>query len=177
MPKIIEGAREKIIQVARQRLFKNGYLHMSLREVAKESGIATGTIYNYFPSKEALVACLMMEDWDKAKEEIYGDIYAAEDVAEGMMDICDRIEQFREMYAPVFEEPTTTGASSYQMRHYHTRLCERLAEAIDELLAAKGFETPGKFSLLFAKNVLAATGNVQLKEQLRELLTQIYPKK
>ena len=51
MPKIIEGAREKILTNAKRRLFEKGYLHLSLREVAKESGIATGTIYNYFANK------------------------------------------------------------------------------------------------------------------------------
>lgn len=177
MPKIIEGAREKIITVARERLFKMGYLHMSLREVAKESGIATGTIYNYFSSKEALVACLMMEDWDKVREGIYQDICETEDVSEGLMHICDRIEEFREVYASIFEEPSATGASSYQMRHYHARLCERLAEAVDELLATKGYDSPGRFSLLFAKNILAVTGNDLLKSQLKELLTLVYPKK
>ena len=58
MPKIIEGAREKIMANAKRRLFEKGYQHLSLREVAKESGIATGTIYNYFVNKDYLQKCL-----------------------------------------------------------------------------------------------------------------------
>ena len=80
MPKIIEGAREKILANARRRLFEKGYQHLSLREVAKESGIATGTIYNYFANKDYLIASIMLEDWVKTLDNM--DAYFAGDKLE-----------------------------------------------------------------------------------------------
>ena len=34
-----------------------------MREVAESSGVAVGTIYNYFPSKDILVGSIMAKDW------------------------------------------------------------------------------------------------------------------
>ena len=34
-----------------------------MREAARRCGVAVGTLYNYFPSKDALAAAVMLEDW------------------------------------------------------------------------------------------------------------------
>ena len=63
MPKIIINAREEILKEAKRQLLENGYSATTIRSVAKATGIATGTVYNYFPSKDMLLASFMMEDW------------------------------------------------------------------------------------------------------------------
>ena len=50
MPKIIDEAREKILSAAKHTLLGQGYSVLSLRGVARQCGIAVGTIYNYFES-------------------------------------------------------------------------------------------------------------------------------
>ena len=94
MPKIIEGAREKILANARQRLFENGYQHLSLREVARESGIATGTIYNYFANKDYLIANVMLEDWTAAVQKMDERINNAVSVKDGVLGICELVDEF-----------------------------------------------------------------------------------
>ena len=89
MPKIIEGAREKILVNAKKRLFENGYQHLSLREVAKESGIATGTIYNYFANKDYLITHIMLEDWEIVMRKIGDRLENASCVKDGILGICD----------------------------------------------------------------------------------------
>ncbi len=46
--------RERIIAAASRLIVKNG-LHCSMAAIAEEAGVATGSLYNYFDSKEALV--------------------------------------------------------------------------------------------------------------------------
>ena len=74
MPKIIENIREKLLSEAREQLFSKGYSAVTVRSVAKACGVGVGTLYNYFPSKEILVASFMLEDWKvfmgKAGEEV-----------------------------------------------------------------------------------------------------------
>ena len=54
MPKLLDNIKEKAIEEARREMLSDGYRAMTIRRVAKELGIATGTLYNYFPSKEYL---------------------------------------------------------------------------------------------------------------------------
>lgn len=46
--------RERILAAAAQLIVRNG-LQSSMAAIAEEAGVATGSLYNYFDSKEALV--------------------------------------------------------------------------------------------------------------------------
>lgn len=56
MPKILENIRELLLQEAKRQVFENGYSSLTIRSVAGACGIGVGTVYNYFESKDALVA-------------------------------------------------------------------------------------------------------------------------
>ena len=68
MPKIIDEARERILAEARKTLLTAGYKGLSLRGLARDCSVAVGTIYNYFPNKDTLIALVMMQDWTEARE-------------------------------------------------------------------------------------------------------------
>lgn len=63
MSRIIENPHQLILDTARKILFDKGYSELSMRNVAKECGIAIGTIYNYFPTKRDLVVDMMSVYW------------------------------------------------------------------------------------------------------------------
>ena len=63
MPKAIEGAHEAILKAASRLLASEGYANLNMRAIAAESGVATGTVYNYYGAKDELVFALMKEDW------------------------------------------------------------------------------------------------------------------
>ena len=66
MPKIIDNVREELLKEAKRQVNEEGYAQTTIRSVAKGCGIAIGTVYNYFPSKDMLIATFMMEDWSIA---------------------------------------------------------------------------------------------------------------
>ena len=70
MPKLIENVRENLILEARRQVEAEGYSAMTIRSIAEACGIGTGTFYNYFKSKEHLVAAYMLEDWDRLLSEM-----------------------------------------------------------------------------------------------------------
>lgn len=54
------GERENAILAAAERVFAvQGYAATTIKDVAKEAGVATGTVYLYFPSKEAIFLALL----------------------------------------------------------------------------------------------------------------------
>lgn len=100
MPKTIDDLRENILSQAKEILINDGYENLNMRKVAQNVGIATGTIYNYFPTKKDLLTQLMMDYWedylrvfdeiDKEQEDLYAKLRLAYLELEKFIDIiCD----------------------------------------------------------------------------------------
>ncbi len=75
MPAIFNDEKRKQVRI---NLLENGFEHIkrfglkrtSIEEVAKASGIAKGTFYNFFPSKEEFVAAIILYKREAYKREI-----------------------------------------------------------------------------------------------------------
>jgi AcrR family transcriptional regulator len=53
--------RSRILQAASDLFARQGYDATITRDIARAAGIATGTLFNYFPAKEQIVAALAAE--------------------------------------------------------------------------------------------------------------------
>jgi len=56
-----EEKKRKIIDAAIKIFARNGYFNSRVSEIAKEAGVADGTIYIYFKSKEELLSAIFDE--------------------------------------------------------------------------------------------------------------------
>ena len=175
MPKIIEGAREKILENAKRRLFENGYQHLSLREVAKESGIATGTIYNYFTNKDYLIANIMLGDWENTSKEMDECIKTAISVKDGVFGICKYIESFYNMYSCIWQQPSVAAAATPDWEHRHCFLTTQIEKKVNCLLEEKGYGNKKEYTALIIELILIVPGKEEVKVQLGNLLLQLYP--
>lgn len=63
MPRIIENLREQLLEEIKKQIAERGYANTTVRSVAKACGVGVGTVYNYFDSKEMLVASFVFEEW------------------------------------------------------------------------------------------------------------------
>ena len=59
MAKQIEGVYERILECAKKEFLTKGFLEASLRDIAKEAGTSTGSIYTRFGDKEGLFRALV----------------------------------------------------------------------------------------------------------------------
>ena len=57
--------REAILAAARAMVMEDGFAGLSMQGVARRSGVATGTLYRYFPSKDALCAEVVTDVSDR----------------------------------------------------------------------------------------------------------------
>jgi AcrR family transcriptional regulator len=55
------ATRKSILGAARRLFSQNGYEATTTRDIARAAQIASGTLFNYFQTKEAIVACLANE--------------------------------------------------------------------------------------------------------------------
>ena len=70
MPKIIENVREQLLTEARRQIAERGYSKTTIRSVAGACGLGVGTVYNYFRSKELLIASFILEDWRRCLQQM-----------------------------------------------------------------------------------------------------------
>lgn len=63
------ATRSRILAEARSLFDREGYGPARTRDIADAAGIAAGTLFNYFPSKEAIVLALAREALDLARED------------------------------------------------------------------------------------------------------------
>jgi TetR/AcrR family transcriptional regulator, cholesterol catabolism regulator len=56
-----EARRERVIRAALDLAAEGGYDAVQMRDVAQRAEVALGTIYRYFPSKDALLAAVMVQ--------------------------------------------------------------------------------------------------------------------
>lgn len=68
-----ETKRVAIMNAARITFCRDGYEAAKMSDIAAEAGVASGTLYLYFKSKEAL-ACAIGEDFFKRLSEQFGEI-------------------------------------------------------------------------------------------------------
>ncbi len=62
--------RSAILDAALRTFVKRGYPETKVAEIASEAGVAEGTLYNYFASKEDLLLALFDEKWGWIIDEI-----------------------------------------------------------------------------------------------------------
>ncbi len=65
-----EATRRRILRSAEELFRAQGFEATTTRDVAQAAGIATGTLFNYFPTKEAIVISLLSEALDDAQQDI-----------------------------------------------------------------------------------------------------------
>lgn len=56
-----EATRRKILDMSQELFRTAGYEATTTRDIARAAGIATGTLFNYFPTKEAIVTALVVD--------------------------------------------------------------------------------------------------------------------
>ena len=127
MPKIIENIKDRLILEAKLQIERNGYSAVTIRSIAKGCGVGVGTVYNYFPSKEALIATHLLEDWKDCIHAIQA-VSSASETAEPVMHcIFDRLTAFSSRHSAIFRDEAAAAGFAGSFSQYHHRLRSQLA--------------------------------------------------
>ncbi len=174
MPKQIENLQERILETAKCELLESDYSRFTIRSVAKECGIAVGTIYNYYASKDILAASVMLMDWNEALSAMRLGSGTSVSITEGLHVIYIEIEKFNSLYKGVWSQFSYTCqfASEYSKRH--DLLLNQLAEIIHALLL-RFYIAEDKFLENFiAENLLLAAMKQSEFQPLAAIFNRIF---
>ena len=135
--------REQRILSAARRLFdRRGYLNTSMEDVARRAGLAVGTLYNYFSSKDQLLVALSQIDTEhllSVGERILAD--PPDDPVEAIAALTEVMVQgitagerrlWRELFVASIAAPDTLGARMFAL---DMRLIAQLTTMLDRLKA------------------------------------------
>lgn len=61
-----KATRRRLLDAARELFASQGFQTAATRDIARAAGTAAGTLFNYFPSKEAIAVALIGEALEKA---------------------------------------------------------------------------------------------------------------
>ncbi len=133
MPKIIENIREKLLEEAKSQVMEVGYSAMTIRSVASACKVGVGTVYNYYESKEMLVASFMLKDWLECKEAIEAGCIGSDEPYEALECIYNELHKFIDKYLIIFQDESAgqTFLTSFKQRHQMLR--SQIAEPIKSL--------------------------------------------
>jgi AcrR family transcriptional regulator len=185
MPKIVDhdSYRTELLAKSFDLFAEKGYAAITMRQIAAGLGVSTGTLYHYFPSKEALFEQLLEE---MARQDVS---YVSAEMANAK-DLRDRLKiglQFVEYNHDYFFKQLLISIDYYQQQSREhnqnnalEKLCEHIQVFITEML---GFPDPEitKFLFSFVDGLCisqiygrnAAVYSTQLELMLRMLIAYL----
>lgn len=130
MPKIIENLESRLIEEAKKQIEEAGYGVMTIRSVAKACGVGVGTVYNYFPSKEALVATHLLEDWKQCIAAINAVSTYSDLPRPVVLCIYDQLVSFSQRHQALFRDEAAAASFTGSFGTYHGVLRQQLAQPL-----------------------------------------------
>ncbi len=82
------GKRDRILTSAMKVFARKGFASARVSDVAREAGVADGTIYLYFPSKDAILIAIFEEGMQRIIEGLAKGLKAIDDPAERLRFFC-----------------------------------------------------------------------------------------
>lgn len=139
MPKIIKDAKETIVREARALLATCGATKLNMRALAESAGVAAGTLYNYFPSKEDLIAEVVREDWYTMLEAIDPKLHAVHTATLGLERIFNAIVEYTKIHRELWANIRTSKKFQAKYFDYHKEMLDQICIRVRLLGTRFGF--------------------------------------
>lgn len=153
-----EAVRSAILQAARTRFGEQGYRATKMAEIARDAGVAAGTLYNYFASKEAVFDAIVRIEGEAAFTAMEADLAASEtpfDALETLIHtLLKAVETNRQLYSILVEvqlehdstlKKTAPGSAADTLRR---RFATLAAQVLQDAQNAAPFSTDHMDDLL-----------------------------
>ena len=132
MPKIIENLEARLIQEAKQQIESSGYSAMTIRSVAKGCGVGVGTVYNYFSSKDDLLATYLLSDWNGCIAAIHAVSTYSDSPKPVLFCIYDQLLQYAARHQAIFQDEAAVATFTGSFSRYHGLLRSQISEPLEK---------------------------------------------
>jgi AcrR family transcriptional regulator len=94
----VENARKKLMSRGKKTLLKSGYGGIAIAELTAECGMAAGTFYNYFKSKDDFINQIISDDWAALLKKVKKQMAGPEDRYANLHCLYDCLADFQKKY-------------------------------------------------------------------------------
>ena len=131
-PETKARTRGEILKAARRLFAERGFARASTRELSRSAGIAAGTLFNYFPTKESLALELLGESIERGLATWHARRRSGASLVEELFDhvACGlaELEPYRASLGEILETalspfrslPAVPGGERFRLRHLET---------------------------------------------------------
>ncbi len=130
MPKIIENLQSRLMEEVQRQIEESGYSAMTIRSVAQKCGVGVGTVYNYYPSKDALLAAYLLSDWNRCVFAINAVSTYSDTPTPVLKCIYDQLCGFSQRHEAIFRDEAAASAFAGSFSRYHGVLRSQLASPL-----------------------------------------------
>ena len=130
MPKIIENLPQRLLEETSRQIEEAGYVSLNIRTVAKNCGVGVGTVYNYYRSKDELVAAYLLEDWARGINNINTCSENASSPEPVLRMIYEELTAYIHRHRVIFHDADAVIAFSGSLMRYHDLLRTQLAQPL-----------------------------------------------
>lgn len=127
MPKIIKDLESRLIEEARRQVEESGYGAMTIRSVAKACAVGVGTVYNYFPSKDNLLATYLLSDWKDCISAIDNLSQRSDSPEPVIRCMFDQLLSYAQRHQAIFRDEAAAATFAGSFSRYHGLLRSQLA--------------------------------------------------
>lgn len=127
MPKIIEDIKDNILNETRRQIQEYGYSKVTVRSIASALNVGVGTIYNYYNSKDMIVATFMLNDWLICLQEINDLI---KNVDDHLKVVYDKFNQFVDEHQLLFNDSQAETNYAKTSSKWHSILINQIADIL-----------------------------------------------
>ncbi|MCD4818978.1 MAG: TetR/AcrR family transcriptional regulator [Candidatus Cloacimonetes bacterium] len=99
-----QKTRELIIEVSKESFIKNGFLNTTTSQIAKAAGIAHGTLFLHFPSKDLLIEEILDNELGEISQEIYNLVLSQNSIETLLNKYLDLISQQEDFFSTIYRE-------------------------------------------------------------------------
>ena len=152
MPEVLTPTRERLLRSARERIEEGGYGAASVIAITEGAGLAAGTLYRHFNSKEELFVEVFRSVCD-------GEVRAMQAAAEGMPQQASHVDRLETVLATFAERALRRPRLAWAL----------IAEPVDPLVDAERLAYRERYSGLTAAALRAAIAAREVPDQNVEL--------
>lgn len=130
MPKIIENLESRLLEEAKKQLFALGYGTMTIRSVAKACGVGIGTVYNYYASKDDMIAMVMQKDLDECFRVVRERAGGSDSVEDLLRHVYDQLVTFSREHSGMFRDQIEAANFLGAFNIYRKQLRDQIAQIL-----------------------------------------------
>jgi AcrR family transcriptional regulator len=168
MNRTTDNAPKRLVEEARRQIAERGYAQTTVRSIAAGCYLSVGTVYNYFASKDMLIATFMLDDWRVCLRQMKE--VPTQEPKVFLQGIDAALRSFIGKHQDLFHDADAAKSFATSASKWHKQLCDQFAAVLRPVCDFSSCEDKEYLSQFLAESFLTWTMAEESFEKLYSVL-------